>query len=238
MKQLLLSVILFFCVLSVRAHAIWIETSTTGKTGQSQEVNVFFGEYADNERDSVQHWFSNMKEFTLYLVTPDGKKEKLPCVPEGNHFKAVFTPAAAGAHTLLIDHTVADLYSGSKIHYYALGLVKVNGSLQGVDHLKTATDLGLVANHAQKHKTNQPENIQLHYKQQPLPTGLQLAIQSPAGWTKKYEAGKQGTVAFTPVWAGRYLLEGTYTENEKGEQAGKPYERIWHCVTYCMDVEK
>jgi uncharacterized GH25 family protein len=76
MKKFLFSVILCCSMQALFAHAIWIETVNSGKIGQPQEVSVFLGEYADNERDSIQHWFSNMPAFTLYLVASgqhDGK---------------------------------------------------------------------------------------------------------------------------------------------------------------------
>lgn len=237
MKKFLFSVILCCSMQALFAHAIWIETVTSGKIGQPQEVNVFLGEYADNERDSTQNWFSNMQAFTLYLVTPDGQKEQLTCVPAGNHFTATFTPKVAGAHLLSIDHTVATNYDGSKIHYYALGLVKVNGSLKGIENLQTYTDFALLANHSKAPKLHQPEKVQLSYKKA-VPADGDVTIQSPEGWAKKIKTDQQGDITFSPAWAGRYMLEGTYTEAASGEHDGKEFKKVWHCVTLCMDVAK
>ena len=237
MKKILFSVVLFFSIQSLFAHAIWIETITTGKTGQSQEVNVYLGEYADNQRDSVQHWFSNMREFTLWLVKPDGQKEELHCVPSGNHFKAAFTPAVAGTYLLTIDHTVQEVYGDSKIHYYAMGIVKVNGSLQGIANVKEHTDFALLTNHQQPHKLHQPEKVQLSYKNA-HPAGADVTVQSPEGWAKKFKAGQDGDITFSPAWKGRYMLEGSFTEEAGGQHEGKEYKNVWHCVTYCMDVAR
>lgn len=237
MKKLLFSVILFFSCQVLFAHAIWIETITTGKIGQAQEVKVFLGEYADNQRDSLDHWFSNMKEFTLWLVTPDGKKQQLTCTPAGNYFTASFTPATAGTYVLSIDHTVKEVYGENKIHYYAQGVVKVDGSLKGADNVKAHTDFAMLADHSKINKLHQPAKVQLSYKNA-APAGSELTVQSPEGWAKKFKAGQQGDVTFSPAWKGRYMLEGTFTENGAGQHEGKDYKTTWHCVTYCMDVEK
>ncbi|MGO4291683.1 hypothetical protein [Chitinophaga sp. RAB17] len=237
MKKLLFSVILCCSLQSLFAHALWIETVTTGKIGQPQEVKVFLGEYADNQRDSIQNWFSNMTAFTLYLVTPDGQKEALTVVPDGNHFKATFTPKVAGTHVLSIDHTVQAVYGESKIHYYALGLVKVNGSLKGTDNVQAYTDFALLANHSKAPKLHQPEKVQLSYKKA-VPAAGEVTVQSPEGWAKKFKTGQQGDITFSPAWPGRYMLEGTYTEATSGQHEGKDFKSVWHCVTYCMDVAK
>ncbi|RFS26959.1 hypothetical protein DVR12_04030 [Chitinophaga silvatica] len=238
MRKLLFTVLFCFSMQALFAHALWIETITTGKIGQTQEVKVYLGEYADGQRDSTQHWFSNMKDFTLYLIAPDGKKEALQCTANGNHFKATFTPTVAGTYTLSVDHTVQEVYGGSKIRYYALGLVKVNGSAEGLAQLPQRTDFTLLAQENKKFKVNQPTNVKFLYKQEKTPEAAELTVQSPAGWAKKFKADEQGAVTFQPFWSGKYMLEGTFTENISGTHEGKPFERIWHCVTYCMDVDK
>src|SRR6478735_7126870 len=91
------------------AHALWIETATTGKVGQKQQVFIYYGEYAENERDSVSHWFSDVKEVKLWLVSPDNKKVALTTTAESIRLVADFTPTANGTYTLLVDHPVKDV---------------------------------------------------------------------------------------------------------------------------------
>ncbi|MCW3464214.1 DUF4198 domain-containing protein [Chitinophaga nivalis] len=236
-KQFFLSVGLLLCCHSLFAHALWMETTTTGKVGQPQQVNIYLGEYAENQRDSIQHWFSNMASFDLWLVKPDGQKEKLTCVPNGNHFTATFTPAAEGAHLLTIDHTVKQVYGENKIHYYALGLVKVNGSLKGAERLKEHIDFALLTDNARSGKLNQDAKVQLRYKNTP-PTGGDVTVQAPTGWAKKFKTNPAGDMSFSPAWAGRYMLEGTFLQNEAGKHEGKDFKNIWHCVTYCVNIDK
>lgn len=237
LKKYLFAALLLLSINAAFAHAIWLETNTTGKIGQAQEVKVFLGEYGDNQRDSIQNWFSNTKDFTLYVIAPDGTKKKLECTANGNHFKAMFTPETAGTYTLSIDHTIKNIYDGNKIRYYALGVVKVNQSLAGIDNLKQHTGLVLVTAADKAHKINATENVQLLYNKV-KPAESAVTVQSPAGWSKKFTADKNGVVTFSPFWPGRYMLEGTFAEKESGQHEGTAYTGVWHCVTYCMDVEK
>jgi hypothetical protein len=238
LKKYLFAALLLFCMNAAFAHALWIETNTNGKIGQAQEVNVFLGEYAANERDSIQNWFSNMKDFTLYVTAPDGTKKKLDCTANGNHFKATFTPEVAGTYTFSIDHTIKAVYGGKKYRYSALGTVKVNKSLTGVDNIQQQEGTASLVTAADKaHKINVAENVHLLYNKA-KPTGSSVTVQSPEGWLKKFDADKNGVVTFSPFWPGRYLLEGNFSETGSGDHEGTAFTGTWHTVTYCMDVEK
>lgn len=234
--QKILSILMLACN-TLFGHALWIETNTSGKSGQAQEVKIFLGEYAANERDSTQNWFSNMREFSLFLIAPDGKKSQLMATANGNHFKASFTPTVAGTHVLSIDHVVTEVYGGSKIHYYALAQVTVNGSTAGSNNLASNADFLVLTNTTAKHKTNSPEKVQLQYKKANVKEGS-LAVQSPEGWAKTFKADASGFVSFVPFWTGLYLLEGSFTEQVSGVHETKEYKRVWHCTTYCLPVEK
>ncbi len=236
--KLFLIITIFACSMAESfAHALWIETSTSGKTGQVQEVKIFLGEYASNERDSISHWFSNMKDFSLWLTTPDGKKSPLICTAAGNYFKAVFTPAAAGVYTLSVDHTVKEVYGGTKIHYYALASVTVNQSLTGSENVVNGTDLSFQTPIGKTYKLNGPVSAAVVYKKSPRADG-DITVQTPAGWSKKFKTDQKGNVTFDAMWVGRYLLEGTFTEDAKGTHEGQEFSSVWHCVTYCVDVIK
>ncbi len=234
MKKLFFSALLSCVMYTAFGHALWMETAINGKKGQAQEVKIFLGEYADNERDSIQHWFSNMRDFKLYLIDPSGQKQLLSCTPAGNHFSATFTPKSDGVYTLYIDHIVQEVYSGSKIHYYAQGIVRVNDN-KSTGNLKQNTFIVQTSNSAIGKKNTAEQVTLLHQSKSTLPNA-ELTVQSPEGWTKKMKAAKGEAFAYTPAWSGRYLLEGTFIEDEKGDHEGKPYERVWHCVTYCKDV--
>ena len=80
-KTILTALLLLFASNATFAHALWIETASSGKLGQKHAVKVFYGEFVANERDSVAKWYSDVKDFSLWLVGPDQKKVQLSLTP-------------------------------------------------------------------------------------------------------------------------------------------------------------
>lgn len=103
-------VMLFVIQTTAFGHAIWIETNSRGKTGKSQAVRVYFGEYSENERDSTKNWFSDLAAFQLYVTAPDGVKTLVKTKAESNSFLAEFIPGSKGVYVFSIDHVVKDVY--------------------------------------------------------------------------------------------------------------------------------
>ena len=99
------------------AHALWIETASSGKLGQKHAVKVFYGEFVANERDSVAKWYSDVKDFSLWLVGPDQKKVQLSLTPGTNYIETSFTPEQNGGYTLLISHEAKELGGATKYHF-------------------------------------------------------------------------------------------------------------------------
>ncbi|GAA4807857.1 hypothetical protein GCM10023231_41390 [Olivibacter ginsenosidimutans] len=92
LKALLLLALITLNIYQLSAHALWIETAQTGKTGQLQTVKLFFGEYAEGERDEIAKWNSDLASLELWLIKPDGQKEKLSTEARTSFLQASFTP--------------------------------------------------------------------------------------------------------------------------------------------------
>ncbi len=227
-----LSIALLFLSINSFAHAIWIETKANGKKGQSQEVNIYFGEYADNERDSVATWFSNLRDVKLLLVLPDGTKQPLNLEAAVNHYTSSFTPTKDGVYALSIVHTVADVYGNAKIEYYASASVSVNSD--DLSPLKGATLLAIQPKRIDA-RVHQPVSLAVFNNAVFLPKA-KVVIASPDGWTKTIYADDTGTITFTPVTTGRYMIEAIRSDKTPGTHGGKPYNAVTHLVTYCIDV--
>ena len=236
MKAILFSAFVMICS-GLQAHAIWIETNSTGKSGKSQEVKVYFGEYSENERDSAGHWFSDLGKFHLWTISPTGTRTELITKEAGNAYSVKFTPTEKGVYTFVIDHLVADVYYQSLIHYYAVATTVIDGSSVGEDNLSKTSDLSFNLALNKPFLVNENVEVDVMY-QQATSKDIEFSVQPPLGWTKKFDLNDKGHTLFKPFIAGIYMMEGFLTENTSGTHNGKEYSSIWHCVTYCVDVKK
>jgi uncharacterized GH25 family protein len=230
--KLLLFIILLLPGVQVLAHAIWIETNQKGVKGKQQEVSIFFGEYADNERDSVAKWFSNLRDMQLFLTAPDGAKTKLDLRAVVDHYAAAFTPGSEGVYTLSVSHTVADIYGETKIEYYAVASVFVNST----DTRSLPATTLLAIQPGAETTNNKPVSVNVYNNQTLLP-GAKVVIASPAGWERTLYTNQQGAVSFTPLVTGRHMLEAVRVDKTPGTHGGKAYKSVTHLVTYCIDVK-
>lgn len=73
---------------SLFAHALWIETKATGTKGKTQEISVFFGEFSDNDITASAKWFSDLKDFSLVVISPSKKETKLTAKALENKYQA------------------------------------------------------------------------------------------------------------------------------------------------------
>jgi len=76
-KTLLTILISLLSLQFASAHALWIETQTNGKLNQKHTVKVYYGEYAEGLVDPIDKWYSDVKDFDLILIAPDGSKKTL-----------------------------------------------------------------------------------------------------------------------------------------------------------------
>lgn len=233
MKKFILGIALLLPTIFASAHAIWIETALKGTKDKEQEVRVYLGEYAENERDSVAAWFSNLKDLQLYVTGPDGKRQQINLKADGDHYEGNFIPSADGNYTLSIHHTVADVYGETKIEYYASATVMVGKT--GPSTLTSSTALAIVPG-SEEPKSLQSIPVSVFYEGQPA-AAARVEISSPDGWVKGIQGNERGEAAFKPIGKGQYMLEAIKTEKTTGSHNGKPYKTVRHLVTHCIYVK-
>jgi len=236
LKSLLFTLILIATANQLFAHALWIETKTTGKIGQSQEVKVFYGEYVNNEREEISKWFSDVKDFSLWLTMPGQKKVKLNTTAGSNFYVANFTPDKEGVYILTVVHEPKELGGTTKYEFSSIATVAV-GKTTAINLAPIANTIKVSASEAKTYKTNTAIQIKAERNGKPL-AGKHISVFSPEGWAKEHTTDENGLITFNPIWPGRYVLEVSNYEKTTGEHNGKNYSAAWQGATSSFEVSK
>lgn len=229
-----LTLLLSFVTTSIFAHALWIETAATGKVGQKQPVKIFYGEYADLGRDSVATWYSDVKEFSLWLVGPDNKKTQLTVTPGLNYFEGSFTPGQNGSYTLMVSHEAKELGGTTKYHFLSSATVSVGNAAPVSSQNDNALRLHLDDVSSLKVKKAIKMTAFLHQAVAPKKA---VTVFSPIGWSKEFYTDANGAFEFTPLWAGRYVVEISDMDKTPGQHNGKDYKATWKGATYSFEIK-
>lgn len=218
------------------AHALWIETKATGKVGQQHEVKVFYGEYVANERDSVSKWYSDVKEFSLWLTVPGKEKVKLDTKAGVNYYSATFNPNAEGIYFITVVHEAKELGGETKYEFSSLATVAV-GKNSSINANPIQNSLYAYAANAQIYKLNNPVKITAVLSGKVL-ANKAVSVFSPSGWSRAFTTNSNGEFEFNPIWDGRYVIEVSNYEKVDGEHYGKSYNAAWQGSTYSFEVAK
>ncbi len=229
----LLTLVFSLITTSLFAHALWIETSPTGTPGKAQTVRIYYGEFVENERDSVSKWYSDIKDFSLWLVGPDQKKVQLKTTPGVNYYEADFTPAQNGTYTLAVSHYAKELGGASRYHFLATTDVTVGKPSTG--NIAAVNLLQFQKQGIAPAKLNKQLQIKLSLNQVQS-VGKKVQVFSPTGWTRELTTDAHGMVTFNPPFAGRYVVEISDQDKSSGDHHGKPYAETWNTASYSIEI--
>lgn len=81
------------------------------------KFQFFFGEFSENDITKTDKWFSDLKDFTLTVISPSKKEIKLKSTALENKYQAFFTPEEEGLYTVIMHHTVKDVYGTMVLDY-------------------------------------------------------------------------------------------------------------------------
>ena len=220
-KNLFVLLMLLISSSTAFAHALFVETNGTGKIGQSQEVLVYYKEPNDFKKELIADWWSDTKDFTLWLTQPDGTKEKLSTKQGKDHFTASFVPTHNGNYYVSVHHTVGSLAGKTQYQFNASSVVTVG---------KVATVLkqDKISDQLLMFKTNAASKKELSVTI--VNDGVVLAdtyvtVIAPSGWEKGMKTNAEGVLNFVPEWTGLYFFESSVKENITGQEYTKR-ERI------------
>ena len=233
-----ITLFLFMLVASPQlfAHALWIETKATGTKGKAQEISVYFGEFSDNDITKADKWFSDLKDFSLIIISPSKKETKLTAKALDNKYQAFFTPDEDGVYTIVMHHKVKDVYGTMVLDYNSSATVTVGNAAKGNEAAANSNIISLFSKDAIAAKQNTKINVNALYEGK-IAKEQKMKVIAPNGWEKELWSNENGEVSFTPIWPGNYMVEFAYTEKASGEHNGKKYDEIWKMATYLITVK-
>ncbi|WP_254560633.1 DUF4198 domain-containing protein [Dyadobacter diqingensis] len=218
---------------NIFAHALWIQTAPVGKAGQKQTVKIIYSEPGETP-EKLADWYSDVKEFELWLTGPDKQKVKLTTTAGADHFTSEFTPEKDGVYTLSVGHTSKDLGGTTVYQFNANAVVNVGKPVAGNDAV-SSTDLSIFSGQAAK--VNKPVSLKGLFKNAPFEK-LYITVSSPSGWSKQVVTDEKGNAEFVPIWPGVYFIEASKSWKEEGKLNGNDYKAFWRAATLLVDVVK
>lgn len=226
------------------AHCLWLETSADGKLNAPQEVKVFYGEYGENIHETTAGKFTDMKDFTLWLLTPDNKKVQLHCTAATDCYVANFTPTVPGIYTLLLENTALapvetkGAYATIKPFFYARTSVTVKGNQLAIsDSASPLQPVWIDWDLRKKYKEGDACSLTVWVNNKPL-ADHEVTVYAPTGWGKILTTDANGQAVFPALWKGRYVIEVIHLDKAPGEDNGKAYQSIRQVATFAVNVGK
>jgi uncharacterized GH25 family protein len=237
--KILISLFTFLTVLfyshSSNAHALWIESSPYGTLNQPHEVKVYYGEYVTNERDDIEKWYSDVKDFTLLLYVPGKEPVKVELTNKGDHFSGSFQPTVQGTYFLSVVKAPKDLGGNTKYEFSSLMAVTV-GKSGKLDYSPLKNPLQVELLNARPIKKGASLQAKVTSAGQAVPNA-KVSVFSSTGWGKEFVADAAGIITFDALWSGAYVLEASTFVEKAGEHEGKPYASSWQGSTTFLQVK-
>lgn len=214
------------------AHALYIDVNAEGKSGETQEVNVYYSEFADRTKEAVSDWYSDASQFELWLVQPDGTRVLLDTQIKTDHVSSSFTPKEKGVYRLEISHTTADVAEGTAYQFNAFAQVSVGNYKNPSSISAKDADFTLV----KENSSSENQSFKIYLNGQPK-AEISATLFLPSGKTKTLKSDENGIFAFNSEENGVHFLEATiYHETKKGETKKEAYQAFWRCATQKIEL--
>ena len=218
---------------TVRAHALWIESSPSAKKNVTQTVKVFYGEYEHGTRDLLKEWYSDLKELELYILHPNGKSIKLETHEANDHLVAQFTPEQDGLYLIHTSHAAAELGGKTKYIFGASLPIAVNQSVQMIVNNKES---GLLV-FASSQEQHLGQNIDIYVLDKGIACqSTDVTVISSEGWAKTFKTDTAGKISFAPLWKGMYVVETSKYAPEEGVWHDQAHTHVWQSGTSTFHI--
>ncbi len=189
------------------AHALWLESNK----GETAAAKLYFGEYAEDKRETSPGKLDNIVEPVVTVVDAKGTEKSVKASRENDHF------AIPGGATVLVQALKQPIREPQaetsapvqrRFLYARLG----NGGALPLD-------------------IHNSENLlRLSFQGKPVPKAEVIVI-APNGWEKHLRTDEKGEVKFTVLEPGLYVVEAKHELINPGNFEGKAYAVESHKVT-------
>ncbi|HIY76005.1 MAG TPA: DUF4198 domain-containing protein [Candidatus Sphingobacterium stercorigallinarum] len=224
--QLVLVTAFLFSASASMAHALWIETAHQAEAGIPHKVEVFYGEFASGEIDSLDNYYSDVAQFELWLHLPDGKKVQLETRPGAISLQSEFLPEQNGTYALTISHPAKDLAGEYRYHFLSVAYINV-GEPSTLPELQSPLFLRHTPG---QHQVGDEVDVTVIAEGKPL-ADAPVLLMSESGWSKTFTSDSNGNVTLPLPWKGNYVLEASRTISAAEGQA---YNKEWQGATVAL----
>lgn len=218
-----------FIVNQASAHALWIATKPTGKSGKAQQVHIYYGEPAEGVLENVTDWWSDVGSFVLTLHHPDGSSQQLETSAQADHHVATFTPTKEGVYTLSVAQPVKETFDGHKYQFNSTAFVNVGNA--GEPTLPETSDFRVISGLFDT-KAGKPISLKAQLGAKPL-NKLEVTVFSPNGWSKTFHTDESGLISFVPDRKGHYLVEALYSVDVDGAD----HKHLHRIATWSIKID-
>lgn len=230
-NSLLLTIVSILCSFSASAHALWIESNPLAVKNKAHDVKIYYGEYATNEIEPIDKWYSDVKDFKIVLTTPGQQKMELTKEASADYFTSSFIPEEDGIYILSVVHSAKDLGGTTKYEFSSVALVTVGQTTTALLNLPFCVQI-----QPKVFQSGQVIDALILQNGKPVPDA-ELLVMSQEGWSKTFKADAEGKVRFPGIWKGKYVLEASLSKDEGGQWHDKSYKRTWQGATTSLQVK-
>lgn len=224
LSRILLVFMILFGLQNGMAHALWVETNTAGKKGVSHSVKVYFAEVGESwEAVSGKEW-SMVKNFELWLQSPDGKLSQLKTNVQKDYYQADFIPSQNGTYQVIAKNiTIGPLNFPNTPafvpYFYAKSNVQVGNSKATKSEYKIPLNFNIIQDGNQK---------KIDLKVPEYVSGkVQVTVFTPSNELKTFKDLKNGLLEYAFTEKGNYQIEIQY----KDDRPGDGYQFAIHTLT-------
>ncbi|MFB9051612.1 hypothetical protein ACFFVB_00845 [Formosa undariae] len=229
-KSLFILLLFCACTTNTFAHALFINANTDGKIRDTQNIIIFYAEAKDAKKERIEDWWSDTKDFTLWLTFPNGTQEKLNVSQHNDHFTSSFTPLTQGDYYVSIHHTVSAIVSNTQYQFNASSKVKIGKQKEAVNSKEMSLENGLFM---YKIDTDNKKEISIVLLSNgDVLSDTAVTIFTPNGSQQTIKTNDKGIVSLQPESQGTYLFEAFKKEDVSGEAYSEKFRIITSVVNF------